>query len=332
MTTPAGVRVETGRRDNSGVVALGNYAFRTDDLDEAVEFVSRNFAEHSRVARGRGPLGYRVLAAFSGRCAGGVSSSAMSTVVRTASRSILLHLPLHHGAEYRVGRRTLHSATDVTVMLCPGHAYTVVTPPGDTLALLLEPSLLEREIDALRVRRPGSWTLKSMRIFLSPADIALLRDLLQRHGAAVTRTQLTGLTDELWAIEDQMAAWLARQVIEAEGHVPLSPSNREIVQRVDGWIRQHFRQPITLDQLQAAAGVSARTLQEACLAYWGQTPLELVVARRLEAAREMLAAGTASTVTDAAVHCGFSHLGRFSITYRRAFGESPSETLALASQ
>jgi AraC-like DNA-binding protein len=171
-----------------------------------------------------------------------------------------------------------------------------------------------------------------MRIFLSPADIALLRDLLQRHGAAVTRTQLTGLTDELWAIEDQMAAWLARQVIDAEGHVPLSASNREIVQRVDGWIRQHFRQPITLDQLQAAAGVSARTLQEACLAYWGQTPLELVAARRLEAVRSILAGGAVSTVTDAAVGSGFSHLGRFSVTYRRAFGESPSETLARASQ
>jgi AraC-like DNA-binding protein len=59
--------------------------------------------------------------------------------------------------------------------------------------------------------------------------------------------------------------------------------------------------------------------------------MELVASRRLEAARSMLAAGAASTVTDAAVRCGFSHLGRFSITYRRAFGESPSDTLARAS-
>jgi AraC-like DNA-binding protein len=331
MTAPGGVTTETDRRDNGGVVALRNCAFRTDELDEAVEFVNKNFGDHSRVARGCGPLGYRVLAVLSGRCASGFSSSAVPTVVRTAARSSVMHLPLHHGAEYRVGRRTLHSARDVAVLLCPGHDYTVVTAPGETLALLLGPSLVEREIDALRVRRPGSWTLKSTQLSLSPANIAILRDLVQRHGAAVTQAQLTRRADELRSVEDQMAAWLARQVVAADGYVPLSASNRQIVQRVDGWIRQHLSQPITLDQLRAAAGVSARTLQEACLAYWGQTPLELVVARRLEAARAMLAAEAAPTVTDAAVRCGFSHLGRFSISYRRAFGESPSDTLARAS-
>lgn len=315
----------------AGVLGLKDVEFCTDDLDEAIEFVTSNFGNHSRVPVGHGPLGYRVQAALSGRCASGLSSSAMPAVVRAAARSIAVHLPLRHGAEYRVGRRTLHSAQDVAVLLCPGHDYTVVTPPGDTLALLLEPSLLEREIDALHVRRPGRWTLKSMQLSLTPANIETLHDLVKRHGAAIAQTQLTRQADELWAVEDQMAAWLARQVADADGHVPLSASNRQIVQRVDGWIRQHLSQPIKLDHLRTAAGVSARTLQESCLAHSGQTPLELVAARRLEAVRSILAAGAVSTVTDAAVRCGFSHLGRFSITYRRAFGESPSDTLARAS-
>ena len=34
------------------------------------------------------------------------------------------------------------------------------------------------------------------------------------------------------------------------------------------------------------------------------------------------------TVTRIATESGFSHLGRFSVTYRAYFGESPSETLA----
>lgn len=320
--------MEMDRGANSGVVTPSNCAFRTDDLDEAVEFVKRNFGSHSRVARGRGPLGYRVLAALSGRCKTGLSSSAMPTVVRTTARSVTVHLPLRHGSEYRVGRRTLNSAPDVAVLLCPGHDYTVVTPPGDTLALLMEPSLLEREVDALRVRRPGGWMLKSMQLSLTPAAVAGLRDLVKRHGAAIAPAPQTRHAGELQAVEDHAAAWLARQVAEADGHVPLSVSSRQVVQRIDGWIRQHLSHPITLAQLQTAAGVSARTLQEACLAHWGQTPLERVAARRLEAARAMLATGKESTVTDAAVRSGFSHLGRFSIVYRRAFGESPSETLA----
>lgn len=308
-----------------------NYAFRTDDLDEAVEFVTTNFADHSRVARGRGSLGFRILAATSGRCASGLSAVAMPTVIRAAAPAIAVHLPLHIGAEYRVGRRKLRSAQDVAVMLCPGHDYTVLTPPGDVLAFLLEPSLLEREIDALRVRRPGSWALKSMQLQLTPPNVTALHDLVQRHGAAVAQAQVTHRADALWSIEDQMAAWLAQQVIAAEGYMPLSASNREIVQRVDSWIRQHLSQPIALDQLCAAAGVSARTLQEACLAHWGRTPLELVAARRFEAVRSLLGAGTIGTVTEAAVRCGFSHLGRFSVEYRQAFGESPSDTLASAS-
>ena len=33
------------------------------------------------------------------------------------------------------------------------------------------------------------------------------------------------------------------------------------------------------------------------------------------------------SVTDIALRCGFTHLGRFSVAYRTRFGESPSETL-----
>jgi AraC-like DNA-binding protein len=319
------------RGADGGALKPQNYAFRTDDLDEAIEFVTTNFADHSRVARGRGSLGFRVLAATSGRCASGLSAVAMPTVLRAATPAIAVHVPLHIGAEYRVGRRTLHSAQDVAVMLCPGHDYTVLTPPGDVLAFLLEPSLLEREIDALRVRRPGSWTLKSMQLSLTPANVMALHDFVKRHGAAVAQAQMTHRADALWSIEDQMAAWLAEQVLAADGLLPISLSSRQIVQRVDSWIRQHLSQPITLDQLCAAAGVSARTLQEACLAHWGRTPLELVAARRLEAVRSLLTLGAIDTVTDAAVRGGFSHLGRFSIAYRRAFGESPSDTLARAS-
>ena len=87
-------------------------------------------------------------------------------------------------------------------------------------------------------------------------------------------------------------------------------------------------QPISLGELRTVAGVSARTLQEACLARWGQTPIELVASRRLEIARSLLSSGRAPTVTAAALHSGFSHFGRFSVVYKRAFGESPSDTLA----
>jgi len=44
----------------------------------------------------------------------------------------------------------------------------------------------------------------------------------------------------------------------------------------------------------------------------------------------MMARGRRVTVTEIATALGFVELGRFSVEYRRAFGESPSETLRQA--
>ena len=38
--------------------------------------------------------------------------------------------------------------------------------------------------------------------------------------------------------------------------------------------------------------------------------------------------GPSSSVTELAFGAGFTHLGRFSEIYRKAYGESPNETLA----
>jgi transcriptional regulator GlxA family with amidase domain len=54
---------------------------------------------------------------------------------------------------------------------------------------------------------------------------------------------------------------------------------------------------------------------------------------RLSQARRALtdADSSQSTVTEIATGFGFLELGRFSVEYRRAFGESPSQTLQRAS-
>jgi transcriptional regulator GlxA family with amidase domain len=162
---------------------------------------------------------------------------------------------------------------------------------------------------------------------LSAPDVAILRGFIRQHGSAADGTGSAPRIDALRGVEDRFASWLASRIVAASGLVELSPSSRQAAERVDAWIRAHVAQPISLDQLRAVAGVSARTLQEACLARWGQTPIELVASRRLENARSVLSSGRAAAVTAAAVDSGFSHLGRFSVAYKRAYGESPSDTL-----
>jgi len=51
--------------------------------------------------------------------------------------------------------------------------------------------------------------------------------------------------------------------------------------------------------------------------------------RRLASARERLRRRAPNElISNIALDCGFQHLGRFSLSYRETYGESPRDTLA----
>ena len=61
------------------------------------------------------------------------------------------------------------------------------------------------------------------------------------------------------------------------------------------------------------------------------TPMEFLRHVRMRLARQrLLHARPGDSVTGIATRCGFAHLGRFAVDYKRRFGESPSETLERA--
>ncbi len=76
--------------------------------------------------------------------------------------------------------------------------------------------------------------------------------------------------------------------------------------------------------------MTVRTLSRAFRSRHGLGVMGFLKRRRLETVRgELLAAEPGSTsVTQVALRYGFAHLGRFSVEYRKLFGERPSETLA----
>ena len=86
--------------------------------------------------------------------------------------------------------------------------------------------------------------------------------------------------------------------------------------------------PLDLAALGAISRVSPRTLQRHFRVFLGRTPQAVLQDIRFERARrDLLRASSTATVTDIALRCGFAHLGRFSIEYRKRYGEKPSETL-----
>lgn len=110
---------------------------------------------------------------------------------------------------------------------------------------------------------------------------------------------------------------------------PQSPAAPYYVKRAEAYIEAHFAEPLSLADIAAQAGVSARSLQNGFQNFRHMTPMAFLRRVRLEHAhRALLMADPAfSSVTDIAIDCGFSHMGEFSALYKRAFGVTPRDTL-----
>ena len=78
-------------------------------------------------------------------------------------------------------------------------------------------------------------------------------------------------------------------------------------------------------ELCAAIGVSDRTLRTCCQEALGVSPLRYLWLRRMHLVRRALTVAdpAAATVTATAAAYGFWEFGRFAVTYRALFGESP---------
>lgn len=103
------------------------------------------------------------------------------------------------------------------------------------------------------------------------------------------------------------------------------------LRRAEEFIAAHLDQPLTVEDIAAAAGCTPRSLQNAFRKFRDTTPLRFLRDARLARVHQTLLAGNPSaSVTDVATRWGFSHLGRFSQVYKERFGESPQTTLRAA--
>jgi AraC-like DNA-binding protein len=114
---------------------------------------------------------------------------------------------------------------------------------------------------------------------------------------------------------------------EALRHLDKPIAPRDVRRAID-YIEARLDQPITVADLVAATGVAGRTLFMHFKEFRGVSPMRYLRDARLrQVRRDLLRAESGASVTDIAVSAGFTHMGRFSVAYRRHFGESPSETL-----
>jgi len=109
-------------------------------------------------------------------------------------------------------------------------------------------------------------------------------------------------------------------VTEVQVPVELLPGLRRARDVAD----RNYAEPLDLDDLAAAAGVSKYHFLRCFAAEYGETPMQYVARRRIERATDLLRA-TNLTVTEVCGLVGYSSLGTFSRRFTELVGISPSE-------
>ena len=301
--------------------------FHSHDLDETREYVRKHHADHSRVVHGTGRYLYRLSALVAGRIIIGRTERWMRQTLRSAVPQPTLFLSLEPGETIAYGRKSYRFQPDRAIFSVPGHEYTRTGGNDKSLIVRVESGLLEREIDARLRRQSRRWLMPSTPISMTAARRAELLSFEAQLRAAAVRGSW-GAYGDLGTFEHALAGWLAGLVLEAAGAQATNEPGLERIARVQRWIDAHLDQEITLDRLCAVAGFGPRSLQKAFVAARGLTPHEFVTARRLAAARRRLeSASSPVRVSAVALDCGFRHFGRFAVSYRAAFGESPTQTV-----
>lgn len=99
------------------------------------------------------------------------------------------------------------------------------------------------------------------------------------------------------------------------------------VAKAEDFMFANRKEPIGVSDVAAHLGISVRALQYSFKRYRHETPLSTLMRYRLEGLRDELVAGGDRSVAEIAASWGFVHPSRLSLTYRKAFGESPRETV-----
>lgn len=113
------------------------------------------------------------------------------------------------------------------------------------------------------------------------------------------------------------ACWAISKVTGGSSVVPF------YIRRAENFMRGHLQEQLCVEDIAVHAGVSARTLHAGFRTYRAVSVMIYLRNLRLDRVHEELGRSQIS-VTEAAIRCGFSHLGRFAQDYKRRFGLSPS--------
>lgn len=237
---------------------------------------------------------------------------------------------------HRAYAQNIPVSSDFALLQSPLETVEAHTPPEfealfmrfSRQAVVSELSkLLNREIQAKLEFAPALRLKTNAGKRLRAISGELRRILYSTNGHEVNGSlAIRGLEDEL-----------LRLLLETQPHNYtrlLHRSNNAGARQIadaEEYMRANAHLPVTLGDVCEAAGVNARTLQNAFRRNRDSTPMQFLRTIRMQEVRAgLLAPHPETSVSREAARWGFLHFGRFSGEYRAAYGELPSETLKRA--
>lgn len=225
------------------------------------------------------------------------------------------------------------SPADAETLLCfdEGGDFESSSPSGfavHTLSITTEhlESIAERaELGSLR--RLGSG---ARRVLLAPGEAKRLCAGLSHVIRCIDRDPAAAADPGIrLAIEDDLATAMLSAAVGHAHQAPPAPASIRAgaLRRALDFIDAHAADAPRIADVCTASGASERTLRYAFYERFEMSPKAYLQGVRLNGVRrELRRRGDRPSVSAAANHWGFWHLGQFAADYRRLFGELPSET------
>lgn len=233
-----------------------------------------------------------------------------------------VRLPVVRGAQIRPGELLLLGLDMQSHHRTSGdNEFATLTLDAADLTRAVD-DLIGRElaVSAGRVLRPPAHLLKQL---LSVIESAIRVN--EATPQVFTSPPATRALEE--ALLRPMVACLRCEGARREG---IPPGRRVVLaKRFEEAIEANLDRPLLSRDIGRMIGVSERTLRKLCHEQMGISPLRFLALRRLHLARSALlrADHHGTTVTEVVTELGVWELGRFAVTYKSLFGESPSTTL-----
>ena len=242
--------------------------------------------------------------------------------------------PLKGAGTHEIGGKDVTVSKGRGAVLSPGGAILQFGPQFEHLSMAIRPAALMGKLSAMvgdlrlgplrfdpavNASNPQSKTLKRLVGFVN-AEFDVSRSSMPP--ILLSELQQSMMTSFLIANANNYSGLLHGEPVAAASWQ---------VRRAEQFIEANWDQPITMEDIAAVAGTSARSVFRTFRHSRGCSPMTFVKQTRLKHSQRLLQfADSTTTVKDVAFTCGFSDVGRFSRDYYLTFGELPSATLLRA--